>query len=74
MRLEFYNLLKGGEILKLSEEMIMYRAKNNLSQSELSKMCGVNVMTINHIERGIQQPTLLTETKIRLVINEQEEK
>lgn len=61
--------------MPLAEEMVKYRAKHGISQSKLGELCGINVMTINHIERGLQSPTPLTEAKIRLVIiNEQEEK
>lgn len=60
--------------MALPEEMIRYRAKHNISQTKLGELCGVSVMTINYIERGLQSPTTLTEAKIRLVINEQEEK
>lgn len=60
--------------MALPKEMIRYRAKHNISQTKLGELCGVSVMTINYIERGLQNPTTLTEAKIRLVINEQEEK
>lgn len=59
---------------KLAEDMVNYRARHNISQSKLAELCGINVMTINYIERGLQSPTTVTEAKIRLVINEQEEK
>lgn len=59
---------------RLSEDMVNYRARHGISQSRLGELCGVNVMTINHIERGVQTPTTLTEAKIRLVIGKQEEK
>ena len=54
--------------MTLAEEMVRYRAKHKLSQAGLGKLCGVNVMTINHIERGLQKPTALTESKIRLLL------
>lgn len=59
---------------KLAEDMVNYRARHKISQSKLAELCGINVMTINYIERGLQSPTTVTEAKIRLVINEQEEK
>lgn len=60
--------------MTLAEEMIRYRAKHNISQAKLGELCGISVMTINYVERGLQEPTPLTEAKIRLIINEQEEK
>lgn len=54
---------------KLSEDMIRYRAKHNLSQAKLGELCGVNVMTINAVERETQKPTARTEAKIRLVLD-----
>ena len=57
----------------LAEEMVTYRARHGMSQSKLAELCGINVMTINYIERGLQKPTSLTEAKIRLVINEKKE-
>ena len=59
---------------KLAEDMVNYRARHGISQSRLGELCGINAMTINYIERGLQSPTTVTEAKIRLVINEQEEK
>ena len=54
----------------LSDKMILYRAKHNMSQSELASKCEVNLQTINSIENGLQKPSRLTEMKIRLVIEE----
>lgn len=55
----------------LSEKMLMYRAKHNLSQAKLAELCGVSVMTINAVERGLQTPTSLTEAKIKMVVDEE---
>lgn len=54
----------------LSDKMILYRAKHNMSQSELASKCEVSLQTINSIENGLQKPSRLTEMKIRLVIEE----
>ena len=53
----------------LQEEMIEYRARENISQSELARRCGVTLQTINSVENGLQEPSKLTRTKIELVIN-----
>lgn len=58
--------------MTLAEEMIQYRARHNLSQAKFGELCGVSVMTINFVERGLQKPSALTEAKIRIVLDEEE--
>lgn len=53
---------------ELSRSMLEYRAKNNISQGELAKRCNLTTQTICNVERGIQTPSKITETKIRLVV------
>lgn len=55
---------------KLIDDMITYRAKNNLSQRKLAEACGVTLQTINQVEQGQQSPSNITRKKIRLVIGE----
>lgn len=52
----------------LRDLMLEYRAKNDLSQSDLAKQCKVSLQTICAIENGKQKPHKKTETKIRLII------
>ena len=59
--------------MALSEDMIQYRARHNLSQAKFGELCGVSVMTINFVERGLQNPTKLTEAKIRIVLDAEKE-
>lgn len=54
--------------MTLQEKMILYRAKNRISQEELSKLCGLSKMTINQIESGAQKPSKITYAKIMLVV------
>ena len=54
--------------MTLKDEMVMYRAKHNLSQAKFAKLCGLSVMTINSIENETQDPTPLTRGKIMLVL------
>ena len=56
--------------MKLAQEILIYRAKNNISQEEMAKRCNVTKQTIFNLEHEIQDPTKLTETKIRLVIGD----
>lgn len=58
----------------LPEDMIRYRAEHNLGQRALAKLCNVSVQTINQIELGHQNPSRLTEAKIRRIINGKENK
>lgn len=58
---------------ELSEKMVLYRAKERISQKELARRCGVTLQTINSIENEIQNPSKVTEAKIRLVIESEKE-
>ena len=54
--------------MKLSEEMVVYRAKHRLSQTDLAKLCGVSTQTINSVENETQNPSRVTIEKIKLVL------
>lgn len=54
----------------LRDLMLEYRAKHDISQSELAKKCNVSLQTICAIENGKQKPHKKTETKIKLIIGE----
>lgn len=54
--------------MTLIDEMVRYRAKERISQAELARRCGVSLQTINSIENGQQEPSKVTEMKIRLVV------
>ena len=56
---------------KLADRILVYRAKENLSQAALAKRVGVSVQTINSIENGLQEPGKLTKAKIELVIGKE---
>lgn len=55
--------------MKLADEILRYRAQNNISQEEMAKRCKVTKQTIFNIEHEAQEPTRLTEAKIRLVLD-----
>lgn len=57
--------------MTLAERMARYRAKELITQGELSKRCGVSLQTIYSIEKGLQEPSLLTKAKIERVIGEE---
>ncbi len=54
--------------MTLQELMILYRGKERITQKELAARCGVSLQTINYVENGLQNPSKLTEQKIRLVV------
>ena len=51
-----------------SEKILNYRAKYNLSQLEMAKLCNLTVQTIYNIENGVQNPSKLTKQKILRII------
>ncbi len=60
--------------MSIVDDMVTYRARNRISQSELAKRCGVSLQTINSIETGQQNPSQVTLRKIELVIYKEDEK
>lgn len=52
----------------LSERMVLYRAKERISQAELARRCGVTVQTINSVENETQTPSRVTVAKIELIV------
>lgn len=58
---------------KLKDDIVKYRAKHNISMEEFASMCNLTLQTIYNIEREISNPTRLTESKIRIVIDADEE-
>lgn len=54
--------------MTLQELMILYRGKERITQRDLAERCGVSLQTINYVENGLQNPSKLTEQKIRLVV------
>lgn len=54
---------------ELSDKMVLFRAKNRLTQKELADLCGLSLQTINSVENDLQEPSRVTEAKIRLVVD-----
>lgn len=54
--------------MTLQEQMVLYRAKERITQAELAKRCGLSRITIGCIENGTQNPTQKTRMQILLVI------
>ena len=55
--------------MSLQDEMVQYRARNKMSQTEFAEKVGVTLQTINSVENGHQTPSKVTEAKIRLVLD-----
>lgn len=58
--------------MDLAGEMVLYRARERINQRELARRCGISLQTVNSIENGLQNPSKVTEAKIRLVIDDEE--
>ena len=57
--------------MSIADEILMYRAQENLSQLAFAQRAGLSKGTISGIESGAQKPTPRTEMKIRLLINKE---
>lgn len=60
------------QLEELGRKMVVFRAKKDISQKQLAKMCLLSHQTINSIELGVRNPTRLTEQKILNVIEKGE--
>ena len=58
----------------LQQKMLEYRAREDISQAELAKRCNLTTPTVAMVERGLQEPSKLTESKILLVVDNKENK
>ena len=58
--------------MTLQEQMLDYRARERITQTELAARVGVSLQTINSVENGTQKPSKITLRKILLVIGEEE--
>ena len=59
--------------MTLGEQILKYRAKHDLSQSEFADKAKVSLQTIYSIEKETQKPGKLTTEKIMLVLNGDED-
>ncbi len=58
---------------KLQTDIVNYRAKEKLTQAELADKVGITREYLCNIETGTVTPSVVTEAKIRLVIDNKEE-
>ena len=59
--------------MTLQEQMVRYRAANDLTQEKAAERAGIGVVTWRNAERGEQPIAKLTEAKIRLLFERKEE-
>lgn len=57
--------------MKLSDRMLKYRAKENISQEEAARRAGVTKQTWYNLETKIQTPSRLTVAKIEEIIGKE---
>lgn len=58
--------------MTLSELMVKYRAKHDVTMREASEKAGIALQTWMYVERNLQSPSRRTEQKIRLLVEEKE--
>lgn len=58
--------------MTLSEQIIMFRAKNNLSQKQFGKLCKLDRAYISDIENEKKTPGKIAKLKIEFVLNGEE--
>lgn len=59
--------------MTLQDRLKEYRRKELISQTELAERCGLSYQTINSVENGTQDPSMLTLEKIERVIGKEQE-
>jgi DNA-binding XRE family transcriptional regulator len=58
----------GDEMDQIVRDMILYRARNDISMKEFAKRCGISYFTIAAAERGETNLSRKSRAKIRLII------
>lgn len=56
---------------ELAKQCLIFRARNRLTQKEMGQRCGVDRTLIIDIEKG-RPVSAMTETKVKLVLEEDE--
>ena len=59
--------------MTLQEQMVRYRAANDLTQEKAAEIAGIGIATWINVENGKQNPSKLTEAKIKLLFERKEE-
>lgn len=56
--------------MDLNERIIRYRAKHRITQKQMAELCGISLQTLCYVETKQQTPGKMTQTKIELVLEE----
>lgn len=59
--------------MRLSDKMVDYRARNNLSIEKAAEMCGISSQTWRYVEKGLQDASRVTVAKIELFIGKEKD-
>ena len=71
-RMMYHGRWKGGDIMTLADRIKKYRCDNLMSQMKFAQACNLSKQTVNSIENGTQEASLLTRAKIEKVIGKEE--
>ena len=63
----------GDQVKTIGERIKQYRYDNILSQMQFAKMCHLSKQTVNSLEQGTQDASMLTMAKIEKVIGKEEQ-
>ena len=65
--------MKGGDKMDYKQKLLEFRAKNDLTQSQLAKILDVNVNMVFRYEKGISVPTAVNKIRFEKKMKEWEE-
>lgn len=64
--------MKDKELKELSEKILNYRAKHNLSAEKFAELCNLTMPTVYNIENCKQVPSKITLRKILNIVENEE--
>ena len=65
--------MKGGDKMDYKQKLLEFRAKNDLTQSQLANILDVNVNMVFRYEKGISGPTAVNKIRFENKMKEWEE-
>ena len=66
--------MKGGDKMDYKQKLLEFRARNDLTQSQLAKILDVNVNMVFRYEKRISVPTAVNKIRFENKMKEWEEK
>ena len=61
---------RDGHLMKFGDEILMYRAENNLTQKEMAGILGVTTTMVNRYENNICMPNKVNLIKFKKILQE----